>query len=126
MALSTETNGYKKHGNGNLANQGGKWISPKKRRAIYIRDDLRCIYCQAGIEDAVIFTLDHLQPQELGGDNRAANLVTCCKACNSAKGRRTLKQFLQYLADRGQDAGTIQRRIRRNTRRKLHGLARYK
>lgn len=115
------TNGYAKHGNTNKANYGGKWIRPKKRRAIYERDDLRCVYCGHGIEDGIVFALDHLLPQELGGTNAVTNLVTCCKACNSAKGNKTVRQFFAYLRDGGVDTDKIGNRIRRNTRRKLKG-----
>ena len=111
----------KKYTNGNKANSGGKWITPKRRKAIYLRDDLKCIYCQDGIEDGIIFTLDHLIPQELGGDNSSTNLVTACKSCNSMKGSKSLKAFYTYLKNKGIDTSKIARRIRRNTRRKLRG-----
>ena len=108
--------------NKNVANGGGKWIAPKKRRAIYIRDDLRCVYCSAGIEDGVEFTLDHVVPCELGGDNSAQNLVTACKACNSSKGSKSQREFFAFLQDKGVDTYKIAKRIRRNIRRKLKGV----
>lgn len=107
--------------NNNAANNGGKWIAPKKRRAIYLRDDLRCVYCGAGIEDGVQFTLDHIVPCELGGDNSAANLVTACKTCNSSKGSKSQRAFFAFLRDKGVDTDKIAKRIRRNLRRKLQG-----
>ena len=116
----------KQYKNGNAANNGGAWITPKKRRAIYLRDDLRCVYCEASIEDGVQFTLDHLVPCELGGNNNASNLVTCCKSCNSSKGSKSQKQFFTYLRDKGVDAEKIGKRIRRNVRRKLNGIKNYK
>jgi len=108
----------------NIANNGGKWISKKKRHAIYKRDDLECVYCGNGPEDAIL-TLDHLIPQELGGENEVKNLVTCCKTCNSMKGSKTLRQFFVYLRDRSVDTEKIANRIRRNTQRKLKGIGRY-
>lgn len=112
--------------NSNVANNGSGWIVPKKRRAIYLRDDLRCVYCSAGIEDGVQFTLDHLVPCELGGSNDAMNLVTACKTCNTSKGSKSQKQFFAHLRDKGTDTNEIGQRIRRNVRRKLHGLKHYK
>ena len=109
--------------NGNKANNGGKWISPKKRRAIYMRDDLRCVYCDQGIEHGIVFTLDHVIPTELGGSNAASNLVTSCKSCNSAKGVKTIRAFFTYLRDKGADTGVIGNTIRRNTRRALKGYS---
>ena len=119
MAISKESNAHKKHGNGNLANCGGNWIRKKKRKAIYVRDDLRCVYCDNGIEDGIIFTLDHLIAQEYGGNNDAGNLVTCCKTCNSTKGKKTQRQFFLWLRGNGIDTDLIARRIRRNVKRKL-------
>jgi 5-methylcytosine-specific restriction endonuclease McrA len=107
--------------NNNKANNGGAWIRPKKRKAIYMRDDLSCVYCGQGIEDGIVFTLDHLVPCEIGGTNATDNLVTCCKSCNSAKGSKTIRQFFAYLRDKGVDTDTIGKRIRRNIKRKLKG-----
>ena len=87
----------------NIANNGGKWITPTRRKAIYIRDELTCVYCNKGIEDGIIFTLDHLIPQDLGGGNESTNLVTCCKSCNSTKGSKSLKDFMTWLRDSGVD-----------------------
>ena len=108
----------------NVANNGSKWIATKKRRAIYKRDDLQCVYCGNGPEDSIL-TLDHLVPQELGGTSQASNLVTCCKSCNSMKGSKTIRQFFIYLRDRKVDTDLIAARIRRNTKRTLKGIGRY-
>jgi len=121
MAISKKSSAYKKHGNGNLANHGSNWIRPKKRKAIYIRDDLKCVYCSASIEETTL-TLDHLLPQELGGNNSASNLVTACKSCNSAKGNKSFKQFIIYLRHKGVNTKKISSRVRRNTKRKLKGV----
>lgn len=105
--------------NGNKANNGGKWIRPEKRRAIYVRDDLACVYCGKHIDDGIELTLDHLLPQELGGSNDEKNLVTACKQCNSCKGTKTLSQFVSYLKHRNVDTDLMKKRIRRNLSRKL-------
>ena len=102
---------------GNIANNGGKWITPKRRRAIYLRDNLKCVFCGKGIEDGIVFTLDHVVPQELGGTNESTNLVTACKCCNSAKGSKTTRQFFAYLRARGTDTDKIAKRINRNKKR---------
>lgn len=103
----------------NAADKGGKWIRKEKRRAIYLRDGLRCSYCGRGIEDDIQLTLDHLLPQELGGSNSAENLVTACKSCNSAKGSKSLGKFIVYLENRGVRTEEIRPRIRKQIRRKL-------
>jgi 5-methylcytosine-specific restriction endonuclease McrA len=109
----------------NIANNGGKWIRTLKRHAIYKRDNLKCIYCGNAPENSIL-TLDHIISQELGGDNSASNLVTCCKTCNSMKGSKTIRQFFIYLRDKGIDTDLIGKRIRRNTKRKLKGVKNYK
>lgn len=102
------------------ADNGGKWIKPAKRQAIYDRDGHRCVYCGGNGDDAKL-TLDHLRPAELGGTNLASNLVTCCLGCNSAKGKKSLKGFLTWLSERGIDVEEVTKRIRRLVRRKLAG-----
>jgi len=107
----------------NVANNGGKWIRKEKRRAIYLRDGLRCTYCGKGIEDEIQLTLDHVLPQELGGSNSEKNLVTACKCCNSAKGSKSIGKFFKYLEARGVEIQEIKKRIRRQTSRKLRKVA---
>lgn len=77
----------KKSANGN---NGSKWIRPEKRLAIYIRDGFACCYCGRELRDATPaeVTLDHLLPRSCGGKNDATNLVTACRACNSARGAK--------------------------------------
>lgn len=66
---------------------GGKWIRPERRLAIYIRDGFSCLYCGEDLRgrDNCDVTLDHLVPRCMDGDNRNHNLVTACKSCNSAR-----------------------------------------
>ena len=97
---------------------GMNWIRQSKRQAIYDRDGHKCIYCGSNGDDSRL-TLDHLKPVELGGTNRASNLVTCCLLCNSSKGRKSLTNFLLTLEQQGVDITEMKQRIRRHTRRKL-------
>jgi len=107
---------------GNCANNGGKWIRPEKRRAIYLRDKLTCTYCGRDLMgDMKNTTLDHVTPQEFGGTNHESNLVLACKTCNSVKGSKSKGEFLSSLEKRGIDTSDIANRIRRRTRRKLKG-----
>ncbi|MCK5606400.1 HNH endonuclease [Candidatus Pacearchaeota archaeon] len=105
----------------NVASAGGKWILPKKRNAIYRRDEFTCVYCGRGKRDGVLLTIDHLLPQALGGTNRAKNLVTACRSCNAKKGKKSLRQFFSWLRKLGIDTDKISLRIRRTTARKLNG-----
>ncbi len=64
------------------------------RSAIFQRDDHRCVYCgqQFAVEE---LSVDHVQPRVRGGDGTPGNLVTACRACNTAKGHRRLAEFLR-------------------------------
>ena len=83
---------------------------PEKRLAIYLRDDMACIYCGIGIEEAGTLTLDHVRPHSQGGSNAASNLVTACRRCTSARGVKSVRAFV------GRPAVT---RVRRQTRQTL-------
>lgn len=73
--------------------------SGAKREKIYVRDRLRCQYCNLKYKHkhpktGVIFdkdymTLDHIVPQSRGGATSSDNLVLACKPCNQQKGDRT-------------------------------------
>jgi 5-methylcytosine-specific restriction endonuclease McrA len=81
---------------------GGKWIRPEKRLAIYIRDDFQCCYCGASLKNAepCNVTLDHLVCRVYGGSNDATNLITACKSCNSS---RQDKPWVDYATGGARD-----------------------
>lgn len=66
-----------------------------KRHDVFVRDEFRCVYC-GGVFPVDDLTVDHVQPQMRGGDGSGGNVVTACRACNTAKGGRRLGT---YLAD---------------------------
>jgi 5-methylcytosine-specific restriction endonuclease McrA len=59
----------------------------KVARQIKMRDnDGRCVYCNRNAEESgAHMHLDHLTPKHHGGLDLASNLVTCCRAHNSAR-----------------------------------------
>jgi hypothetical protein len=89
-------------------------IHATTRLALYLRDELRCLYCGASPPD-VVLTLDHVHDRT----NRWANLVTACWFCNSSKGDSTVEEF---AARHGLDAGAIERRIARHVARDRDAL----
>lgn len=105
-------------------NQGMNWIRPEKRLAIYLRDGLACAYCGVGIEtDGVRLTLDHVKPHSTGGNTDAANLVTACGRCNSARGARHVSTFAKTVAaylDHGVKATTITAHVHETRRRPIN------
>lgn len=98
--------------------QGMNWIRLSTRLAIYHRDGFCCVYCGAGSELGAGLTLDHLLANELGGSNEPANLVSCCRTCNSAKGALTMRSWLKRLATKGVDT-KLSRRVRAAAARKI-------
>lgn len=86
------------HAGGSLSKyqpNGGKWIRPVKRLAVYLRDDFRCAYCGADLRGYAPenVTLDHLVSKSNGGSNQESNLVTCCRSCNSARGAKPWREY---------------------------------
>jgi 5-methylcytosine-specific restriction endonuclease McrA len=61
-------------------------ISIASRQRIRQRANFLCEYCHSSEEaSASLFTLDHIVPQSLGGDDTEDNLALACHRCN---GRR--------------------------------------
>ena len=67
-----------------------------RRYRIFQRDGYHCVYC-GEVFDVEALTLDHVEPKMRGGDRSDGNLVTCCRACNLAKGGQPA---WAYLAER--------------------------
>lgn len=60
------------------------------RANLYLRDLYTCQYCDE-VFDYKDLTIDHVVPRMAGGKTNFENTVTCCKACNSAKGHQLKK-----------------------------------
>jgi 5-methylcytosine-specific restriction endonuclease McrA len=75
-------------------------VSPegRRRQRVLRRDGFRCVYC-GQILPAADLTLDHVQPRVRGGDVSDGNLVTACRACNTAKGGQAAWAYLASRAD---------------------------
>lgn len=92
---------------------GSHWIRRSRRRAIYVRDNHRCVYC--GIAAGV--TLDHVVAVSKGGTHATSNLVTACRACNHSKAATTLRAFAKSCAARqGITTRALTNRIRKQLR----------
>lgn len=70
-----------KHSALSRSGSSSKWR--KIRERVLIRDQYTCYYC--GQE---AFTVDHIVPRKLGGDDSMDNLVAACSRCNYRKGGR--------------------------------------
>jgi 5-methylcytosine-specific restriction endonuclease McrA len=67
--------------------RSSRWITPRNRLAIYIRDGFACCYCGRDLRNARPndVGLDHLKPQSQGGGHEHSNLVTACFSCNRGR-----------------------------------------
>lgn len=101
---------------------GGKWITPTRRIALYLRDGMACVWCGAGIEDGIQLSLDHLKCNVKGGGNESSNLITCCTRCNSSRAHRSVTAFARALAaylNHGVTPEQIVRRVRAAAKREV-------
>lgn len=61
-------------------------ISSSLQKAVRERADFLCEYCHVSeIWQYVAFTMEHITPLSLGGDDGFENLALCCFACNRRK-----------------------------------------
>lgn len=84
-------------------------------------EELQCVYCDQPAE-----TWDHLSALVIAGSfsghgHQLGNLVPCCKPCNSRKGNKDYRKFLQNRASSRADA---ERRIERISAYSSHFLPR--
>lgn len=59
----------------------------------------RCAYCDNSIIGQ--YTIDHIIPLSLGGQDKLKNITLCCHSCNSSKGDRLPFEY-SYLFDKSQ------------------------
>lgn len=68
-----------------------KWITPKRRFAIYERDNWTCQICAQPVDRTLPFnddwapSLDHITPRSKGGDHSDANLRLAHRLCNAKR-----------------------------------------
>jgi hypothetical protein len=67
-------------------------ISGAVQQKVWVRDGLRCAFCQLDIGKAQL-TVDHWMPLELGGKNDTSNYITACRKCNKMKGSAHPRDF---------------------------------
>ena len=104
---------------GRKKGQGSKWCAKDKRLALYLRDDLKCAFCDCVVVPGVTATLDHVLACELGGTNDTTNLVTACISCNSAKRDLSMRKWFAVLRMNNVNTNRIGSRVRRQTRKDI-------
>lgn len=90
-----ETEVFENAPNGSLAKiivrKSTRQIEQNISWAVFRRDGYRCRYC--GADDRPL-TVDHLITWEDGGPSIEANLLTCCRPCNKARGNTPYEEWL--------------------------------
>jgi 5-methylcytosine-specific restriction endonuclease McrA len=70
-------------------------VTLKEGLEILERDQYRCRYCgldgNANFENALAMSVDFVLPRARKGKKDPANLVACCRTCNTIKGKRVYK-----------------------------------
>jgi len=85
-------------------------VTVKEGLEILERDNYRCRYCgldgNANFENALAMSVDFVMPRARKGKKDPANLVACCRTCNTIKGKKVYKNFedakTQVLARRAE------------------------
>ena len=72
-------------------------VSQVEGLKILERDQYCCRYCgldgKASFENALVMSVDFVVPRARKGKKDPANLVACCRPCNTIKGTRVYKSF---------------------------------
>ena len=82
-----------KHNTSGSKKEAAKGTS-KNAKKLLRKEPLRCFYCKKTPKEAGRLTSDHVVPKSKGGSNDRYNQVLACRACNTAKGSKTQKEFL--------------------------------
>jgi 5-methylcytosine-specific restriction endonuclease McrA len=67
-------------------------LTAKDVLSVYEKLKGRCNYCKR--ELGLIYTIDHVMPLSREGENKIDNIVIACMDCNTRKGTKTIKEFL--------------------------------
>ena len=96
--------------------QGAKWLSREKRLAIYLRDNMSCVWCGVKFAKGMRLEIDHIVPLSKGGTNSESNLITSCRGCNSSRGDCDAFMFARAVAKSiGRRPVSIRTRILKRT-----------
>lgn len=75
-----------------VAYQQGELMGYEVREYLLEKWQRTCVYCQ---KSQVPLQVEHIVPRAKGGTDRVSNLTLACKACNEAKGKQDVRDFLK-------------------------------
>ncbi|MFX1396160.1 MAG: HNH endonuclease [Promethearchaeota archaeon] len=70
--------------NPNQYHKESRSITPQRKKAVKLRDNLICQICNEIFEEAEL-EIDHILPYAAGGSNEEYNLMALCQECNGNK-----------------------------------------
>ncbi len=86
-----------------IIRKGERQVDEAIKWQVYARDTYTCRYCG---RSGVPMTVDHYQPQALGGITTIENLRTSCRRCNKLKGDMPLDTWKILAASKGLQDGS--------------------
>lgn len=72
------------------------------RAQVWAKTNGICWYCGASMNPFTDFNEEHQDPKKQGGGDELENLVPACTRCNSRKWARTVEEYREYLAGKGE------------------------
>jgi 5-methylcytosine-specific restriction endonuclease McrA len=69
------------------------------RKKVWDKSDKKCFYCRVemvfkGKQNGKFMTMEHLIPKSQGGRLTEDNIVAACRACNKARGDKSIYEFV--------------------------------
>jgi len=89
---------YDPNPNKNTESYAKQFIPYKIKWAVWKRDSFKCKQC--GTQENL--SIDHILPECMGGKLELDNLQTLCRSCNSKKGTKYSKEWLNEKVKYGQ------------------------
>lgn len=92
-------------------------VRPVFRLAVFLRDDIACVFCDKLLIDAKPneLTLMWLIPKAKGGEAISSNVVTCCSDCVTARNDMHWEDFVAHRFPNSLAYLKSQRRLKINT-----------
>jgi 5-methylcytosine-specific restriction endonuclease McrA len=98
---------YSYQHNWRAASRAGGKHTAEEIRALYERQKGKCACCSTDLDK---YHRDHIVPLSRGGTNDIANIQLLCPSCNTAKGAKSLEEFLKTRSLNKEDSNGRRRR----------------
>lgn len=75
-----------------------RWGIPKEIEELVIKRDTSCVYCRVNFDTSTLTNKARPTWEHIINDikiNGVDNIALCCKSCNSSKGAKSLRDWLE-------------------------------